>query len=139
MEDLKKKFEKEPKGKQWILMAGLAGVIASFLPWFSMSLGSFGAASVNGWHSYGLFTTIAALLIVLNWILPKVGVKYKLPWKEDALIKVLSVVMLAGPVIWIINVSFSFSTVGPGVYLALAAGAVATYFSFMKKSKAKSK
>ncbi len=136
MEDLKKKFEKEPVGKQRILIAGLIGVVASFLPWWSVSFGSFGSASMNGWHSYGLLTTIASLAIVLNWLLPKVGVKYKLPWKEEMMLKVLSVAMLAGPVIWVINVSFSFSMVGIGVYLALVAGGIAAYYAFAKTKKA---
>jgi len=138
MEDLKKKFEKEPVGRQRIILAGLLGVVASFFPWWSMSFGSFGAASVNGWHGYGLLTTVAALLIVLNWLLPKVGVKYKLPWKEEGLLKVLSIVMLAGPVLWIVNYNFTFATIGLGVYFALAAGAVAAYYAFVKtKAKAK--
>jgi len=132
MEDLKKKFGKEPVGRQRILIAGVIGVVASFLPWWSVSFGSFGSASMNGWHSYGLLTTIASLAIVLNWLLPKVGVKYKLPWKEDLMLKVLSVAMLAGPVLWIINVSFSFSMVGLGAYLALVAGGVAAYYAFVK-------
>lgn len=139
MEDLKSKFQKEPVGKRRIIIAGLAGVVASFLPWWSISFGSFGGASVNGWHSYGLLTTLAALAIVLDWVLPKLGVKYKLPWKEESLLKVLSIVMIAGPVLWIIDVSFSFTTVGIGVYLALLAGLVAAYYAFAKTSKAKTK
>lgn len=137
MEDLKKKFDKEPVGKQRILIAGLLGVVASILPWWSVSFGSFGSASVNGWHSYGLITTIASLAIVLNWVLPKVGVKYKLPWKEEMMLKALSVAMLAGPVLMIIDVSFSFSFVGLGVYLALVAGGVAAYYAFAKTKKPK--
>ena len=132
MEDLKMKFKKEPVGRQRIIFAGLAGVVASFLPWWSISFGSFGSASVNGWHSYGLLTTIASLAIVLNWLLPKVGVKYKLPWKEDMMLKVFAGAMLAGPVLWLIDASFSFSMIGLGVYLALVAGGVATYYSFAK-------
>jgi len=132
MEDLKMKFKKEPVGRQRIVVAGLAGVVASFLPWWSISFGSFGSASVNGWHSYGMLTTIASLAIVLNWLLPKVGVKYNLPWKEEILLKIFSVAMLAGPVLWIIDTSFSFSMIGLGVYLALVAGGVAVYYSFAK-------
>ncbi len=133
------KFKKEPVGRQRIIVAGLAGVVASFLPWWSISFGSFGSTSVNGWHGYGLLTTIASLAIVLNWLLPKVGVKYKLPWKEDMMLKVLAVAMLAGPVLWLIDASFSFSMVGFGVYLALLAGGVAAYYSFAKASPKTSK
>ena len=79
-----------------------------------------------------MLTTIASLAIVLNWLLPKVGVKYNLPWKEEILLKIFSVAMLAGPVLWIIDTSFSFSMIGLGVYLALVAGGVAVYYSFAK-------
>lgn len=143
MEDLKKKFVKEPVGKQRIIIAGLAGVVASFLPWWS-SVGY----SRNGWSGYALITTIASLAIVLNWVLPKVGVKYKLPWKEDMMLKALSVAMLVGSALWMLTyyqqtaglssyIGFSFSTIGIGVYLSLVAGGVAAYYSFAKTSKAK--
>ncbi|NIA02292.1 MAG: hypothetical protein GWP15_02830, partial [Nitrospirae bacterium] len=46
MEDLKMKFKKEPVGRQRIIFAGLAGVVASFLPWWSFFY------SQNGWHGY---------------------------------------------------------------------------------------
>jgi len=132
MDDLKKNFDKEPVGVKVVLAAAVAGVIASFLPWWSFSFGGFGSAAVNGWHSYGLLTSISSILIVLMWLLPKVGVKFSLPWNEKSLFKVLSVAMLAGPVLWVIDSNFSFSFVGLGVYLALGAGGLATYYSFAK-------
>ncbi|MFH1284860.1 MAG: hypothetical protein ABIH78_04745 [Candidatus Peregrinibacteria bacterium] len=133
MSDLKTSFEKEPKSKKIILVAAAAAFISTLLPWFSISFGSFGAASVNGWHSFGLFTALSSLVLVLLWLLPKVGVKFTMPAADDVLNKILSVIMLAGPVIFILQDSFNFSFFGVGIYIALAAGVIATYFSFAGK------
>lgn len=141
MDDLKKNFDKEPVGVKVVLVAAVAGVVASFLPWWS--IGGLWGASVNGWHGYGFLTSISSVLIVLMWLLPKVGVKFSLPWNEKSLFKILSVAMLAGPVLWLFSyyqqmsgvpsyLGFSFSFVGLGVYLALGAGGAATYYSFAK-------
>ncbi len=139
MDDLKKSFEKEPKTRKIILVAALAGFVSSFLPWWSISIespfGDFGGFSANGWHRFGYLTSLSSIAIILMWLLPKIGVKFTLPAKEEVLYKGLSVALLAGPVIWILDSSFEFSVMGVGVYLALAAGGVATYFSVVKKDK----
>jgi hypothetical protein len=137
MDDLKKSFEKEGKGRKIILVAALAGFISSFLPWWSISFGGLGGFSVNGWHSYGFLTALASIAMILLWVLPKVGVKFTLPVKDDVLYKVLSLVMAAGPVLVILDSGFEFSFMGMGVYLALVAGGFAVYFSFITKNTAK--
>lgn len=132
MTDLQKAFEKEPKTKRMILGAAGVAFVSTFFPWASFSLGSFGGVSVNGWHSYGLLTALGSLAMILLWLLPKVGVKFKLPVKEDALNKALPLVILAGSVLWLIDTNFEFGFAGIGLYVALAAGAVATLFTFKK-------
>lgn len=139
MDDLKKSFDKEPKSRKIILLSALAGLVSSFLPWWSISIdspfGSFGGFSANGWHRFGYLTALSSIALILMWVLPKIGMKFSLPAKEDVLYKVLSIALLAGPVIWILDSSFEFSVMGVGVYLALAAGAAATYFAVIKKDK----
>ncbi|MFC1615585.1 hypothetical protein ACFL21_00445 [Patescibacteria group bacterium] len=137
MDDIKKSFEKEPQSKKIILIAAAAALVATFLPWFKASLGEFGALSVNGWHSYGFITVIGSAGLVLIWLLPKLGVKYKLPAKEDYIEKGLAIAIIAGPVLWLIDMGFDFSFVGLGLYLAVAAGGVATYFKFVPKKAKK--
>ncbi|MFA6992605.1 MAG: hypothetical protein WC269_05025 [Candidatus Gracilibacteria bacterium] len=131
MEDLKKTFDKEPKGKKIVLVSAAAALISTFLPWYSLGFGY----SYNAWHSYGFLTVVASIALVLIWLLPKVGVKFKLPVKEDLLEKVLAVVMLAGPVVWVIESNFMFELFGFGIYVALAAGVAAVYFTFVGKKK----
>lgn len=139
MDDLKKSFDKEPKSRKIILLSALAGLVSSFLPWWSISIdspfGSFGGFSANGWHGFGYLTALSSIALLLMWVLPKVGVKFSLPAKEDVLYKGLSIALLAGPVVWILDSNFEFSVMGVGVYLALAAGAAATYVSVIKKDK----
>ncbi|MBD3360601.1 hypothetical protein GF366_02240 [Candidatus Peregrinibacteria bacterium] len=137
MTDLKKSFEKEPKAKKIILVSAAAALVSTFLPWMSISFGTFASAAINGWHRFGILTVLASIALILLWLLPKVKVKFKLPAKEDMLIKVLSVVMLAGPVIFIMDSRFEFAFLGFGLYIALAAGVVATYFAFAKSKKTK--
>lgn len=137
MDDLKKSFEKEPKTRKIILVAALAGFVSTFFPWWSISIdspfGDFGGFSANGWHRFGYLTGLSSLGIILMWLLPKVGVKFTLPAKEEVLYKGLSIALLAGPVIWILDSSFDFSVMGVGVYIALAAGGISTYFTVVKK------
>ena len=50
-------FQTMNKQRKFVLIAALAGVIACFLPWFSVS--AFGySSSVNGMHSWGLLAFI---------------------------------------------------------------------------------
>ena len=137
MENLQKSFEQEPKKEKVVLASAGVVFISSFLPWFSMSFGGFGGVSVNGWNRFGIITAIAALALILNWVLPKVGVKFDLKVKADVLQKILVATMLLGVILWMIDGSFEISAMGVGFYLALAGSAVATYMVFGQKKAVK--
>ena len=139
--DLKKAFNKESSSKKAVLVAAVVALVSSFLPWISISFGSsdllgdLGSITNNGWVSWGYLTIIASFGVILLWVLPKVGVKFKLPVKEVDAYKILSAAILAGPVLWIIASNFDFGSMGIGFYLALLAGGGAVYVSFFAKKK----
>jgi len=135
MADLKKAFDKEPKSKRAILISAVIAFAATFFPWTGVSFGTLGSASVNGWHSYGLLTALGSLALVLVWLLPKLGVKFKLPAKEKQIDQIISIIILVGPILWIISSNFAFEFIKVGLYIALGAGISAVYFSFKAKRK----
>lgn len=51
-------FQTMNKQRKFVLIAALAGMIACFLPWITVSVGGFGGGSVNGMHSWGLLAFI---------------------------------------------------------------------------------
>lgn len=132
MVDLKNLYTQEPKSKKMLLGCGLVALVSTFLPWYSVSFGPLGGVSLNGWHSYGFFTIFGSILLLLLWGLPHFGVKFTLPLKEDLAYKILALAMLAGPILWLLESSFEFSIIGFGIYVAIASGAVGTYFAFKK-------
>ncbi|WP_121353810.1 hypothetical protein [Flavisolibacter nicotianae] len=54
-------FQTMSKQRKMILIAAAVGVIAMFLPWWSISLGIFGGGSVNGMHGEGLLVFLCFL------------------------------------------------------------------------------
>ena len=128
------------------ILSILAAVIfvSGFLPWISVSGGSiYGVTasfnvSYNGLHSYGFLSFLGALAYLLWRYLPVFGVKMpKFSWTDEVTQKILAVVILAGPALWILSSGFYFQMYGVGMWVALAASAVFTYFSFSSKKLAK--
>lgn len=138
MEDLRKAFKKETKYKRKILILALIAFIGTFFPWASVNLRSIltkmGHYSANGWHGTGYLCVFASIILIALWVLPKAGIKFKLPAKEDSIEKILVVAMVAGPVLWIFNMNFKFQFIGYGTYVSLIASAVAVYTVFKRKS-----
>jgi len=130
MTNLKKVFEKESQNQKGVLVCVAVAFLATFFPWFLVLLGPFGGIAMNGWHSFGLLTVLASATLIALWVLPKFGVKINLPIKKDILQKWLAVAVLVGPAFWLLQTGFNFSSIGFGLYLALAAGIGAVYFSF---------
>jgi hypothetical protein len=139
MEKFKKLFKRESKQKKTILMSAAFALIGTFFPWTSTELRSIfatiGRYAGNGWQGVGYLCVISSILILAMWILPIIGVKYKLPIEEIKIQKVLVLIMLAGPVLWIINMNFNFEFLGFGVYISLVAGAIAAYAVFKKSDE----
>ena len=135
MTNLKNLFHREPKHQKGILVSSAVALIATFLPWMSISFGKFGGfggVSASGWNGFGWLTVLGASAILALWLLPKFGAKIELLLKTEEVQKISAVAILAGPVINLIRHGFGFSYLGIGFYLALAAGAGVVYFTFKK-------
>lgn len=143
MTDLKNIFQKESKQKKIILLSSAIAFVGTFFPWTSVPLKSIyvsmGSISANGWHGAGYLCVLASLAIIALWALPRTGIKIKLPASEQSIEKILILAMLAGPVVWIINMDFNFEYLGYGIYISLIAAAFATYTVFKKEGIKKMK
>jgi len=134
MEDLKNKFKKSPKKQRQILLGAMIVFISTFLPWSFSSIGVFGGFSYNGWHSFGMFTVLASVGLILLWLLPSFGVNLKFPIKTIELQKYLAMVMLVGPMLWLFRSGFHFGYLGLGFWVALVVSTI-TLSIFFKKTK----
>ena len=63
-------FQTMNKQRKFILIAALVGVIATFLPWVTVSFGGFGGFSVNGFNGIGI---LVFLCLVASGILAFLG------------------------------------------------------------------
>jgi len=87
--------------------------------------------SYNGLHSYGFLTFLGALSYILWKYLPILGVKMpKFSWSDLATQQILAVVMLAGPVLWILSSGFYLRMYGLGLWTALTLSGAFVFFSF---------
>lgn len=135
VKDLKAKFAKAPKRQRQVLIGAAVTFIATFLPWSSVSMGMLGGFNYNGWHGVGLLTVLAAVGLILLWLLPLLGVNWKLPVSDADLQKYLAMAMLAGPLLWLLQSSFGFAYLGLGFWLALIASGL-TLAALFQKTKA---
>ena len=55
-------FQTLNKQRKFILIAALAGVIAIFLPWMTVSAGFLGSQSTNGFHGIGILAFLSFVL-----------------------------------------------------------------------------
>ena len=128
---LEESFRKEAQPKKVILVSSLVVFISTFLPWLSISFGGFGSVSTNGWHRFGILTVLGSIAMVLLWLLPKFGIDLSLSGKQVLVEKIVALVMLAGPMAWLIDNSFEFAFMRAGFYLGLIASSVTVYFVFV--------
>lgn len=129
--DIIAELKKEPKPKQHLVIASLVIFISTFLPWISVSF--FGqSVSTNAWTGVGYLTVIGSLALFLNWLLPSLGVKYEVPLEEKLLNKILTGMMLAGPVFILYEIRAELSFVGIGLWIGLVVSAYALFTAFKK-------
>lgn len=129
--DIIAELKKEPKNKKHLVITGLVAFISTLLPWISVSF--FGqTVSSNAWSGMGYLTVIGSLALVLNWLLPVLGIKYELPFKECLFNKIAAIMILAGPLILLYQVRFEMSFIGFGLWIGLAAGVYSTLLAFKK-------
>ena len=135
--DIKQAFEKEPFAKRRVLFTATVAFIATFFPWYSIEVGFLGGPSLEGfsysaWSGSGLLTVFASLAILVIWALPLFNVKFELPLPAIQIQKILTIAMLAGPVLWIARGGFHFAYIGLGLWIALIVSIVAVQASFEK-------
>lgn len=141
MEKISTEWNKMGKNDQLPIILALVALICVFLPWMSFSIPSYGgfelnipAVRTNGFHSSGMLTFLSALAFLLWKLLPLANVKIpEMKMDHDLLVKILGLVMLAGPVLWLLNAGFEFRVIGLGLWGALVASAIFVYITFMAK------
>lgn len=130
------------KQRKYILITALAGIIAAFLPWITVSAGFFGASisrSTNGFHGAGV---LAFLSFTATTVIVFLGNRAS-PLDKAMWLVVLSagVVAVLSVIIFIIHSSgslgslgFADAGLGFGVYIAMAAAAGVTASAWLLKS-----
>src|SRR5882757_9417480 len=117
-------FQTMHRQRKFILIAAVAGLIAVFLPWVTISAGFFGSQSTNGFHGIGILAFLAFVL----------GGAFSLPGEQTApLDKTMwllalgaAALALLAAIIAIANTlgggfGFITPTIGFGLWIALAA------------------
>ena len=111
-------FQTMSKQRKMILIAAAVGVIAMFLPWWSISLGFFGGGSVNGMHNEGL---VVFLCFVGAGVLSIMGDQTK----NLSLAKWMATLVAGGLATLVALITFlrvpSIGNPGFGLYIALIA------------------
>jgi len=125
---------KAQKGEKILYVLALATLIATFLPWMSIPFFGSSYGGVSGFSSVGFLSFLGALGYLLWEILPMGGMSMPdFGMKGDMKTKAFALLMLAGPVLWIVQSGFVFSYFGYGLWIALAASAIFAYMVFMGK------
>lgn len=114
-----------------ILIAAAIGVIAMFLPWWSISMGIFGGGSINGMHGEGI---IVFLCFIGAIVLALMGDQTKNLTQSSWMLA-----LIAGGLAAIISfITFlnvpELADRGIGLYLALLASIGVVAFAFMFRS-----
>lgn len=130
---IKEDFKSKKKAEKHYLIGALVALIGTILPWFSMGEKSFISVSVNGWNSWGYLSVVASAAILALYILPFFKIQIPKIFKNKAQEqKVLSGVMLAGPVMWLIETNFKLSYLGLGFYVTAFASGYVFYLIYKK-------
>ena len=128
-----KKFKGEGKKKKIVLIGSLVALVAMFLPWVNVKYYFFADISYtsNGWNGVGTLTGLAALAIIIFWVLSTLEVKIPSEIKEELVEKAASILMIFGSGYAFLNLIFNdINLVGIGLYIALVASGVVVYGVF---------
>ena len=111
------------------LGAGVVLLIASFLPWYHISIGGFGGVSANGWHGLGV---IAWLLVIALLVLEGCRIAGVLPLEEDQA-ELASLAAAAGAVVFgliYVLVRLIDGHLGFGLFIGVVALAALAFGAF---------
>lgn len=120
------------KQRKMILLAAAVGVIAMFLPWWSISLGIFGSGSVNGLHGEGL---VVFLCFVAAGVLAYMGDQTKNLDRTNWMFTLIaggvaSLIMIIRFISWL----DILNALSIGFYLALAASVAIVTFAYINRT-----
>jgi hypothetical protein len=118
------------KSKLYAIIIAIVGVIAHFLPWWSVSLGgfggygSFGSYTINGLHSLGILSFIAFLgAAAVPFLL---GDKTK-PFEGQN--KMIEAACFGGAAVAaVLTLLFNMHYLSFGIFIAIAVGAIGALF-----------
>ena len=125
-------FQTMSKQRKMILVAAAVGVIAMFLPWWSISLGILGSGSVNGMHGEGLLVFLCFLAAgAIAYMGDQTKNLDRTNWMF-ALIAggVASLIMIIRFLSWL----DILSALSIGFYLALAAAVAIVAFAYINRT-----
>lgn len=130
---LKSSLKKAPQREKILHGLALATLVATFLPWMTIPFFGGSLGGVSGFNSVGFLSFIGSVAYLLWRILPMAGMKIPGVGMPDMSIqKIIAGLMLAGPVLWIVQSGFAFGMFGYGLWIALAASAGFAYYTFTK-------
>ncbi len=130
---------KHSSQKILLILAGIT-LLSTFLPWFHMNIPELGGiplgipdVSVNGMHSVGMLTFLGSLGYVLWKGLPMAGISIpQISMSDIKLQKTLAILMIAGPIFWILKMQFGLSGTGIGFWGALICSTLFAWKTFKK-------
>lgn len=120
------------KQRKMILLAAAVGVIAMFLPWWSISLGVFGSGSVNGMHGEGILVFLCFLAAgVLAYMGDQTKNLDRTNWMFTLIAGgVASLIMIIRFISWL----DILNALSIGFYLALAASVAIVAFAYINRT-----
>ena len=124
-------FQTMSKQRKFVLIAAVVGVIATFLPWWRMSIFGF-SSSVNGFHGWGILSFLCFVAAgVMAYLDDQTKNLDKTKWTLTLIAGAISTLIILWYIISASGSAYS-SFLGFGIYLAALAaiGVVLSAFLF---------
>jgi uncharacterized protein YjbJ (UPF0337 family) len=127
-------LSKLTKADQILGGAGIVFILASFLTWFSIDLGTFGDVSANGWDVGFLWARLPVLIVfaMLVWVGLRKFSSVKLPTDIPALYLAGGALAFALPLLKLVIGEDGPISRGFGLFIAVIAGAGVAFGGFLK-------
>ncbi len=133
-------FKKEKKTMKVMLLAVVAYLVFSFLPWISVSAYLGHSYTLNSWHGSTIIGNLAAMALIVVWLLPKIGISLPIKKNQIELAYKAGTAVVAGfTLLFFFRIvgandygsSYNFADLlGIGFYVSLISSLVAAAFAF---------